>query len=498
MVTVDHNIKRRRVSSLSFGDRYSDKVRRGKLNGKDYEDRSGSDGQNTGKRLSQKSNCELCNFSDQFEMLTPVHKPQSSLFSSSSGWTNFRGLFNLAILLLFVSNGRVALENLIKYGILINPTGWIHYISSTYHHNWPNLTLTTCSNITILLAFLFEKLLAAKIIGNTFGGILYTVLLALHIILPAVFVLWGNPLFTVVALSVYVVTFLKLVSYAHVNYWSRTVAGNNVQVKKVNFTAVYFLIFYLRSAKSDETYPNNISLKNLYYFMFAPTLCYEINFPRTSRIHKRFVLKRFCEFISLSIIIVALYQQWVMPLLRNSVEPFSKMKLGRCVERVLKLAIPNHVIWLIFFYTFFHSLLNFVAELLRFADRRFYLDFWNAETLSVFWKTWNIPVHRWAVRHLYKPMINMGFGKMSAAVAVFFVSAFFHEYLVSVPLSMFRLWAFYAMISQIPLSYITDKVVHGGRTGNIIMWVTLILGQPMVILMYVHDWYIMHHPHVKL
>lgn len=60
---------------------------------------------------------------------------------------------------------------------------------------------------------------------------------------------------------------------------------------------------------------------------------------------------------------------------------------------------------------------------------------------------------------------------------------------------MFRLWAFYGMISQIPLSFVTDKILQGGRAGNIMMWVTLILGQPMAILIYVHDWYFMHYPH---
>lgn len=79
------------------------------------------------------------------------------------------------------------------------------------------------------------------------------------------------------------------------------------------------------------------------------------------------------QLILLTIIIVALSQQWVIPLLRNSVEPFSTMKLDRCLERVLKLAVPNHVIWLICFYTIFHSALNLIAEILRFADRQFYL-----------------------------------------------------------------------------------------------------------------------------
>jgi diacylglycerol O-acyltransferase-1 len=59
---------------------------------------------------------------------------------------------------------------------------------------------------------------------------------------------------------------------------------------------------------------------------------------------------------------------------------------------------------------------------------------------------------------------------------------------------MFRLWAFNGMLAQIPLSLITDKLLHGGRSGNIAVWLSLILGQPMAILMYVHDWYFINYP----
>lgn len=40
------------------------------------------------------------------------------------------------------------------------------------------------------------------------------------------------------------------------------------------------------------------------------------------------------------------------------------------------LQVPNHLLWLMFFYWFFHSSLNFTAELLRFGDREFYKDWW--------------------------------------------------------------------------------------------------------------------------
>lgn len=77
------------------------------------------------------------------------------------------------------------------------------------------------------------------------------------------------------------------------------------------------------------------------------------------------------------------------------------MDYSRIIERLLKLAVsvrgssgvsvrekwgicnlalspqvPNHLIWLIFFYWLFHSCLNAVAELMQFGDREFYRDWW--------------------------------------------------------------------------------------------------------------------------
>lgn len=31
-------------------------------------------------------------------------------------------------------------------------------------------------------------------------------------------------------------------------------------------------------------YPDNLYLSDLFYFLLAPTLCYELNFPRTARL----------------------------------------------------------------------------------------------------------------------------------------------------------------------------------------------------------------------
>ncbi|KAM9015772.1 LOW QUALITY PROTEIN: diacylglycerol O-acyltransferase 1 [Ara ararauna] len=241
---------------------------------------------------------------------------------------------------------------------------------------------------------------------------------------------------------------------------------------------------------SGVSYPDNLTYGNLYYFLLAPTLCYELNF-RSPRIRKRFLLRRLFEMLFFIQLLVGLIQQWMVPTIQNSMKPFRDMDYSRIMERLLKLAVPNHLIWLIFFYWFFHSCLNVVAELLRFGDREFYRDWWNSESVTYFWQNWNVPVHKWCLRHFYKPMLKRGASKWAAQAAVFLASAFFHEYLVSVPLKMFRLWAFMGMAAQIPLAWFVSKFLRG-HYGNAAVWLSLIIGQPIAVLMYVHDYYVLN------
>lgn len=241
-------------------------------------------------------------------------------------------------------------------------------------------------------------------------------------------------------------------------------------------------------------YPDNLNFGDLYYYILAPTLCYELNFPRTQRIRKRFLIKRILEVVVGCQVVMSLFQQWMIPSVKNSLIPFSNMDVAKASERLLKLAIPNHLMWLCFFYLIFHSYLNLMGELLHFADRNFYCDWWNSNNIDTFWRSWNMPVHRWAVRHLYIPVVEMGYSKTTASVTVFFISAFFHEYLVSVPLKTFKIWAFMGMMGQMPLSALSKLVERhwGARWGNIVVWSSLIIGQPLCILMYYHDYVVTH------
>ncbi|XP_048415796.1 diacylglycerol O-acyltransferase 1-like [Stegostoma tigrinum] len=421
------------------------------------------------------------------------HKHQESLLSSASGYSNYRGILNWCVVMLILSNARLFLENLIKYGILVDPIQIISlFLKDPY--SWPALCLIIVSNTFVIVTLHIERKMAVGVLSERFGLVLHTVNLIAILSFPAAVVLTVDsitPVGAVLALMCYTIQFLKLYSYKDVNKWCRELRRAKVKTLVRSLSAPG-LKENGEAVQSVVMYPGNLTYKDMYYFLFAPTLCYELNFPRSPRIRKRFLLRRMFEMLFLIQLQVGLVQQWLVPAIQNSMKPFKDMDHSRMIERLLKLAVPNHLIWLIFFYWFFHSSMNVLAELMKFGDREFYRDWWNSETVTYFWKNWNIPVHKWCSRHFYKPMLKRGMNKRMAQTAVFLASAFFHEYLVSVPLKMFRLWAFMGMMAQIPLAWLVGKFLSGNY-GNAAVWLSLIIGQPIAVLMYVHDYYILNH-----
>ncbi|XP_074542560.1 diacylglycerol O-acyltransferase 1a [Halichoeres trimaculatus] len=454
---------------------------------------------NNGKVGREKG--ELCdslrkqrNVVEDINQRLSCHVLQESLLSSASGYSNYRGILNWCVVMLVLSNARLFLENIIKYGILVDPIQVVSlFLKDPY--SWPAACLIIVSNVFILAALYTERRLAVGTISEGTGHILHIFNLTSLLIFPSASILTVDsitPVGGVLSLGVYTVLFLKLYSYQDTNRWCREIRHAKAKrltrsyscpnVAQSNGSAVHSLV----------SYPGNLTHRDMYYFVFAPTLCYQLNFPRSPRIRKRFLIRRLFEMLFFMQLLVGLIQQWMVPTIQNSMKPFQEMDFSRMVERLLKLAVPNHLIWLIFFYWFFHSSMNFVAELLQFGDREFYRDWWNSESVTYFWSNWNIPVHKWCLRHFYKPMLKKGINKFLAQTAVFLVSAFFHEYLVSVPLKMFRLWAFMGMMAQVPLAWFVGRFLNGNY-GNAAVWISLIIGQPVAVLMYVHDYYVIHY-----
>ncbi|GAB7349754.1 hypothetical protein MBLNU459_g0482t2 [Dothideomycetes sp. NU459] len=241
-------------------------------------------------------------------------------------------------------------------------------------------------------------------------------------------------------------------------------------------------------------YPQNITLNNLTYFWWAPTLVYQPVYPRTDRVRWPFVAKRLAEVVGLSIVIWVASAQYAAPLLQNSLGTISSLDLPSILERLMKLSTISLFCWLAGFFALFQSFLNALAEVMRFSDREFYGDWWNSSGVRGYWSSWNKPVFHFMKRHIYSPMVGRGVPPPVAQIVTFLFSGVLHELLVGVPTHNILGVAFAGMVLQLPLIFITDpllkmKGINGKLIGNLIFWVSFCLvGQPLAALMYFFAW----------
>ena len=200
---------------------------------------------------------------------------------------------------------------------------------------------------------------------------------------------------------------------------------------------------YLHPSKREEDalpaiydkcpYPINITLRNLTYFWWAPTLVYQPVYPRTPQIRWLFVLKRVAEVFGLNVFMWFASAQYAAPVLRNSLDKMASLDVPSILERLMKLSTISLVIWLAGFFALFQSFLNALAEITRFGDRDFYGEWWNSPSLGIYWRTWNKPVYKFMKRHVYSPLVGRGWQTGPASLMVFLFSGVLHELLVGVP-----------------------------------------------------------------
>ncbi|KAL7676256.1 hypothetical protein ACOME3_002512 [Neoechinorhynchus agilis] len=212
------------------------------------------------------------------------------------------------------------------------------------------------------------------------------------------------------------------------------------------------------------------------YFLFAPTLVYRDEYPRTKEIRWHFVAKNLAE-----VAITILYSYYVF--LRVSVARFKhfsgdNLELKEFLYSTFSCILPGSLLLLLVFYGFLHCWLNAFAEMLRFADRMFYQDWWKSTDYRGYYRTWNVVVHDWLYNYVYLDLLQL-LGpkyKVLASFVVVLMSSLVHEYILTFMLGYFYpvnivLFGFIGFLMTL-----IPKSQYRSNLKNILFWVTFLIG----------------------
>ncbi|XP_042352002.1 diacylglycerol O-acyltransferase 1-like [Plectropomus leopardus] len=405
------------------------------------------------------------------------HRVQDSLLSSNSSFTGYRGVLNWIIILLVLTHAHLFLENFIQHGFLIDVKKVLEHLIED-NCNWPSVNLILAANAFAITALLLERFQEKGMLSPTNAHRLHLINLSLLLLFPAAVIVCEHTITTggaFFSLWFYTALGMKLYSYQETNRWYRQ--SHLIDGERDKNVSVVL-----------KAHHEQLTFRDLYYFLFAPTLCYQRDFPSTPKVRINVLLHRLLEMVIVIQIMVGIVQQWIEPIFQRSENSFSSMDITMRVEHLVGLVAPTHFLWLLFFFLC-HSYLNFCAELLRFGDRLFYGDWWNAITLIMFWKNWNIPFQKWCHRHVYTRLVEKNVPPSRAELLVFLMSAALFEYMIALPLHSCRLWIFLTMLAELLVAVFLAKYFHGNY-GNGLVWLCLLLGPLLAVITYFHDHYI--------
>ncbi|CAF1324523.1 unnamed protein product [Rotaria sordida] len=225
------------------------------------------------------------------------------------------------------------------------------------------------------------------------------------------------------------------------------------------------------------------------YFIFAPTLIYRDSYPRTSSIRWNYVIAQLTQFVAAAFFGYYLFYRFCLPVFRYFKSEHVTVKIF--VLSILNCTLPGALLLFCAFYGFLHCWLNAFAEMLRFADRQFYSDWWTATSWSSYYRTWNIVVHDWLYTYIYRDCHKL-FGvryRLVSMYAVIFLSACVHEYILALSFGyfypiLFLQFAIFGFISMLILPQRTQNIAY-----NIFIWTSLFIGLGMQMCLYSIEWY---------
>ncbi|KAI9679867.1 MAG: hypothetical protein M1817_004881 [Caeruleum heppii] len=233
------------------------------------------------------------------------------------------------------------------------------------------------------------------------------------------------------------------------------------------------LALELVSPLGRVTYPQNLTASNYVDYLLCPTLCYELEYPRTSKIDYLELAWKTLAVFGCIFLLTVTSEEFILPVLRESSGRLEGTHQGLVdkglilAETISMLLFPFMICFLLVFLVIFEYVLGAFAEITRFADRQFYEDWWNSTDWLEFSREWNIPVHNFFRRHVYLSSRSAHLSRPTATALTFLISALAHELVMGCMTKKFRGYGLVAMMLQLPIVALQRmRWVRGRRVLN--------------------------------
>ncbi|KAG6039545.1 hypothetical protein E4U41_002437, partial [Claviceps citrina] len=246
----------------------------------------------------------------------------------------------------------------------------------------------------------------------------------------------------------------------------------------------------LTSPMGNITYPHNLTWSNYIDYLFCPTLCYELEYPRTPRINWTALNAKIIATFGCIFLLTVVSEEFILPVLVDAQQRLAASSppevLLVLAESVSWLLFPFMLTFLLVFLVIFEYVLGAFAEITRFADRHFYADWWNSTDWMEFSREWNIPVYSFLRRHVYSAS-RPHTGRIPATVLTFLVSALMHELVMACISKKIRGYGFVCQMLQLPIVMLqrTSFIRQRKTLNNVCFWISMILGLSMMCALYV-------------
>lgn len=242
----------------------------------------------------------------------------------------------------------------------------------------------------------------------------------------------------------------------------------------------------LTSPMGNITYPSNLTWSNYFDYLLCPTLCYELEYPRTKSVNWTSLISKIVATFGCIFLLTIVSEEFILPVLADAsrrllISTSTSDSLLILSETISWLLFPFMLTFLLVFLVIFEYVLGAFAEITRFGDRHFYSDWWNSTDWMEFSREWNVPVYSFLRRHVYsasRPHI----GKYKATLITFLISAVGHEIVMACITKKLRGYGFICQMLQLPIVMLqrTRWVRNRQTLNNVCFWISMIIGLSMV------------------